>query len=343
MLKWSLRSEVQAGVGPAQSCAMAVTSLPPWPSGFAHPRGRCPSLQHIRCPIQYRSSHVPSRAPVACIGRAACRAVWHFPQLRCLPWHIPRGWDPCADVNHWIKRFDPQGHAHGGAPGGGPGADTQGVAGHRGGILVPQGVAGDRSGIPVSPPVLAEAAPLRAARGSCQARVHHPHDAVSQEASVSGNAQERLALPAPIPDGRDADGDASRQPSMMPLCCQENGTSLHQGPRDQPQPLVGWHASLPWPLGTSSPHPHSCSPVQSGCGGVHPGRIHAPQELSPVDPGGAGCSCFQTGNPAPREGTCPSHWCNDSGGETGLRGPHSHSTGQVTCPGGTPSQTPHLL
>lgn len=37
-------------------------------------------------------------------------------------------------VNHWIKGFKPQGHAHGGAPGGGLRADTRGVAGDRGGI-----------------------------------------------------------------------------------------------------------------------------------------------------------------------------------------------------------------
>lgn len=114
---------------------------------------------------------------------------------------------------------------------------------------------------------LAEAAPPRAVRASCQAHVHHPSDAVSWEASVSGDAQERLVLPVPIPDGCDADGDASRQPSRMPLCCQENGTSLHRDPRDQPWLLVGWHVSPPWLLGTSSPHPHSCSPMQSDRGG----------------------------------------------------------------------------
>lgn len=114
---------------------------------------------------------------------------------------------------------------------------------------------------------LAEAAPPRAVRASCQAHVHHPSDAVSWEASVSGDAQERLVLPMPIPDGCDADGDASRQPSRMPLCCQENGTSLHRDPRDQPWLLVGWHVSPPWLLGTSSPHPHSCSPMQSDGGG----------------------------------------------------------------------------
>ena len=68
---------------------------------------------------------------------------------------------------------------------------------------------------------------------------------------------------------------------------------------EQPQPLVGWHVSLPWPLGTSSPHPHSCSPMQSGRGGVHPGCIHAPQELSPADPGGGRVFLLPDRKPSP--------------------------------------------
>lgn len=62
-------------------------------------------------------------------------------------------------------------------------------------------------------------------------------------------------LPALIPDSRDTDGDARRQPGVMLLHCQENGTSLHWGTRDQPCPLVGWHVSPPLPQRTSSSAP----------------------------------------------------------------------------------------
>lgn len=58
----------------------------------------------------------------------------------------------------------------------------------------------------VTTAALVEVALPRAVWGSCQVCVHHPQGAVSQEVSMSGDAQERLVL---IPDGRDADGDAS--------------------------------------------------------------------------------------------------------------------------------------
>lgn len=59
---------------------------------------------------------------------------------------------------------------------------------------------------------------------------------------MSGDAQERLVLSPPIPDSRDADGDASRQPGMMLLRCQENSTGHGWGPGEQP-----------WPLGSLQP------------------------------------------------------------------------------------------
>lgn len=224
---------------------MVAVTLPPWPSGFVHPirsdpQGWCPFLQRGGCPLQCRSPRVPSCAlVVASTGRAAWRAVRGF---SACPGTSQGGWDPWAAVSHWITGFEPQGHARGGAPDGGLRAGTRGGRGQ-----------GWHPSVPTA--AMAEAAPLRAVRGSCQACVHHPHSAVSQEVSVSGDAQERLVLPGPIPDGHDSDGDAFWQPGMMPLCCQESGTSLHRDPGEQPRPLAGWHVSPPPPLGTSSPHP----------------------------------------------------------------------------------------
>lgn len=168
-------------------------------------------------------------------------------------------------------------------------------------------------GVPTT--ALAKAAPLRAARGSCQAHVHHPCSAVSREVFVSGDAQERLVLPAPIPDGCDADGDASRQPSMMPLRCQENSTGLCWGPGEQSRPLRSLQPrgqshgssrrgtmSPPRSLGTSGPHPMAAGLCRAAMEGfilaiflLHSGFLQGPL-------GESGCFCFQTRKPNAAEG-----------------------------------------
>lgn len=103
----------------------------------------------------------------------------------------------------------------------------------------------------------------------------------------------------------------------MPPCCQENGTSFHCGLRDQPHALVGWHMSLPQLLGTSSAHPHSCSPVQSGHGGIYPRQ--------------ARCFCFQMKKTTHQEGTCLNHCSNDMGSRLAPESPIARTQGQVDC------------
>lgn len=100
-------------------------------------------------------------------------------------------------------------------------------------------------------------------------------------------------------------------------CAAKNSTSLHCSPRDWPQPLMGWHVSPPQLLGTGSPHPHSCSPVHSGHGGIYPGHSR--------------CFCFQMKKPTHQEGTCLYHWYNDTGSRLAPKAPIATTQGQVNC------------
>lgn len=67
--------------------------------------------------------------------------------------------------------------------------------------------------------------------GSCPAPVHHPHGAISQEVSVSGDAQERLVLPhryLPAVTLMEMSPDS-------PAHCQESGTSLTRASGTSPR------------------------------------------------------------------------------------------------------------